>query len=205
MIAYIRPYLAIFTIGMMASGIATQSSAFVGLSRACRWADIPFPLQVAITQNFGASFEGVALLDLPASVQPTIYALESITANWGYTQGLFLIAQSAQYARSRSTNYVFLETSYVSEWNGRGIWANNRGWLSSARAGSGSSSDISKIWVSKSLNYEYSVVGSHSAWDDQIKHLYGYPLTTAMNCNCAELGFELDWTLVRAVPQMICP
>lgn len=181
----------LFGVLMVSLVVAQTANAFEGFSRSCKWTDLPENVRLVATAAFQLEYSGTYLPALPQSVQQTLVAQESITANYGNSEELFLLAFSAHYARNIATGQAFREAYYVSEWNGTGYWTNNRGFFFSARAGFGGN-NLSKIFEPKSQSYIYSTIGTHAGWNGVTQTLIMGYNSLAFDCNCKIWGFEMD-------------
>lgn len=176
----------------LASILSAPAIAFNGFSRACKWTDMPVATQVSAASAFQLTYNGVWLPQLPASVQRTLVAQESITVNYGNTDALFLIAFSTHYARNKVTRTIFREAYYISEWDESGYWDNNRGFFFAARAGFGGNNH-NLIFEPKSEEYDYVAVGTHGGWNGVTQQLFTAPRSVGLDCNCTNWGFDFNF------------
>lgn len=182
-------------------GWSQQASALSGVSRACRFGDLPTGSKTVAANFFVALGADPANLDLPNapdSVQRSRYILESLTTDYGRVR-YFLYASSAHYYYASTTygnlwyNFRTMKTTWTAQQVSDALKVHptfqpfyyNRGLLYSARAGS------SGILEEFPAHMQFKVRGRHYFYDLSTKQATELTPTQATNCNLANWGIEL--------------
>lgn len=180
---------------------AQQASALSGVSRACRFADLPTLAKPVAAKFFVALGADQSNLDLPGaadSVQRGRYILESLTTDYGRVR-YFLYASSAHYYYASTNfgplwyNFRIMKTVWTAQQVADALKVHptfqpyyyNRQLLYSARAGA------SHIVEEFSPTMQFKVRGRHYFYDASTKRATELQPSSATDCNLANWGIEL--------------
>lgn len=187
--------------GVMLFAFAQQASALSGVSRACRFGDLPTGSKT-IAANFfvllGADPSNLDLPNAPDSVQRSRYILESLTTDYGRVR-YFLYASSAHYYYASTYigplwyNFRVMKTTWTAQQVSDAVKVHpmfqpfyyNRGLLYSARAGAAG------ILEEFPAGWQFRVKGRHYFYDPSTKVATELAPTSANDCNLTNWGIEL--------------
>lgn len=187
--------------GALLLACAQQASALSGVSRACRFGDLPLGSKTVAANFFvalGADPSNLELPNAPDSVQRSKYILESLTTDYGRVR-YFLYASSAHYYYASTYygplwyNFRVMKTTWTAQQVADALKVHptfqpfyyNRGLLYSARAGA------SGILEEFSPSMQFRVKGRHYFYDAATKVATELTPTSANDCNLTNWGIEL--------------
>lgn len=177
-------------VGLLVAALSSHPCAFaqslpIGFSRACQFTALSSVNQGIYASIFGLTVFGYPYSQLSSETLSQLWAVESITADYGQFR-YWLHAQSGQY---RNGNW---ELRYATPWNSVSLYDNNRGLMTSVRAGHDLNSPQG-ITGWGLFEYKgsgaFESIGYHYYWDGYPGRAQLITVSRATDCNCWEWGF----------------
>lgn len=174
---------------------AADAWALAGFSRACNFNSLSSSTKDAYYGLTRHTLFGVPVNQASPAVQQSLWALESLTTDYGEFR-FFLLAYSGQYVNDVLTD-VFQST-----WRADSLFDNNRQLAFSARAGR----DFKFLFPDETNGLfafltpdPRQVTGVHYYYDRKIRQFVFLGITKVTNdCNCVDWGLEFSWASVAA-------
>ena len=116
------------------------------------------------------------------------WAVESITADYGRFR-YWLLAYAGQYLNA---NY---DRRYDSAWDSYSLFDNNRGWMTSVRAGHNYRNQPSSLELFENKGTGtgmFATYGVHWYYDPTVGRFEFVGSSLATNCNCLDFGFPFS-------------